>query len=148
MNAAAGVFRTVGALFVAAVVLNYPWEMARSFLFAPMGSIAQATWRCFVASLGDGLLVLAIFIAGWLAYRRATWFQRWSAGTIAFAIVLGAVTGAAVEWWGLNTGRWQYEPSMPLVPGVELGLVPLLQMPVLTLLTLWVTDAVVNRFGS
>ena len=137
-------FRTVAALFVAAVVLNYPWEMAQSFLFAPMGSILQASWRCFVASLGDGLMTLCIFTAGWLVYRRPTWFKSPSVGTVAFIIAVAALIGIVVEWWGLRTGRWQYQPSMPRVPGLGVGLVPLAQMPVLASLTFWLTD----RYGS
>src|SRR5262245_36509341 len=30
-------------------------------------------WHCFIASLGDGLLILGIFAAGWIALGRQTW---------------------------------------------------------------------------
>ncbi len=32
---------------------------------------------------------------------------------------------------------WNYLPTMPLVPGTDIGLVPLLQWIVLPLLTVW-----------
>jgi len=127
----AGVFRITAAVFVAAVVLNYPWEMAQSFLFEPMGPVAEASWRCFVASLADGLAMLGVFAAGSLVHRRAAWFQRSSGRAVTFTVLVGALIGMSVESWGLSTGRWQYTESMPRVPILDLGLVPLLQMPIL-----------------
>lgn len=94
----AGFGLVVLSVFVVAVVLNYAWEMAQAVLHEPMGSIVEASWGCFVASLGDGVIVLAIFAAGALRYRRVLWFARWSAGSVAFAVLLGAVIGA--PWSG------------------------------------------------
>lgn len=145
MKPCADALRTAAALFGVAVVLNYPWEMAQSVLFAPMGSIGQASWRCFVASLGDGVMILAIQFAGWLIYRRSRWFQHWSVGPIAFTMAAGALIGVVVEWWGLSTGRWQYGASMPRLPGFDLALLPLVQMPILAPLTFLARDRWVDR---
>jgi hypothetical protein len=134
-------------VFVLAVVLNYPWEMVQAVLYEPMGSIAEASWRCFVASLGDGAMIFVIFVTGWLLYRRSLWLAHRSSTRMAFAVVTGALIGAAVEWWGVSTGRWQYGERMPRVPGLQLGLVPLLQIPVLAPLTLWIAAWWVNRRG-
>src|SRR2546428_6841361 len=67
---------TVAAIFVVAVLGNYPWELAQAPLYAVMESFRTVAWHCFVASLGDGLLVLSIFAAGWVALRRHTWFMH------------------------------------------------------------------------
>lgn len=147
MRSNAGAFRTTATLLVVAVVLNYPWEMAQAFLFASMGSIAQASWRCFLASVGDGVMILGIHAAGCQLFRSRLWFRGASAGRIAFTIAVGALVGVAVEWWGLSIGRWQYEPTMPRVPGLELALVPLLQMPILAPVALRVTDWMLDRMG-
>ena len=64
--------KTVAAIFVVAVLGNYPWELAQAPLYAGMESFRG--WHCFVTSLGDGLLVLGIFAAGWIALGRQTWF--------------------------------------------------------------------------
>ena len=50
--------RTIATVFVFAVIINYPWELAHSQLYEGMGDFSLARWYCFVASLGDGLLVL------------------------------------------------------------------------------------------
>jgi hypothetical protein len=54
----------------------------------------------------------------------------------------------AVETWGLAAGRWQYSDSMPRVPGIELGLVPLLQIAILAPLTFWATARWLKRRES
>src|SRR5438445_524792 len=51
---------TVAAIFVVAVLGNYPWELAQAPLYAGMESFRTVAWHCFVASLGDGLLVLVV----------------------------------------------------------------------------------------
>lgn len=50
------------AIFVIAVAVNYVWELAQAPLYGPMeGAI---WWHCFVASIGDGVIVLLIFAIG------------------------------------------------------------------------------------
>ena len=127
----------VAVVFAVGVILNFMWEMAQAPLYAPMGSLREATWRCFKASLGDGVLILAVVAAGVLVFRSGAWFLRMSKVRLAFASGVGLVLGVLVELWGLNAGRWTYGPLMPRVPGTSLGLVPLAQMAVLVPLTFW-----------
>jgi len=65
---------TIAAIFTVAVLDNYPWELAHAPLYVGMESCRAVWWHCFVASLGDGLLVLGIFAADWIALGRQTWF--------------------------------------------------------------------------
>jgi hypothetical protein len=62
--------KTVVTIFVVAVLINYPWELTQAPLYAGMESLRAMWWYCFVASLGDGLLVLGILVAGWIALGR------------------------------------------------------------------------------
>jgi hypothetical protein len=140
-----GLYGIVLSVFGLAVALNFVWEMAQAALYQPMGSIAEARWRCFVASVADGVMVLAIFGAGVLLFGRIVWFGRWSSGSLAFTVLLGALIAAVVEWWGLSTGRWGYDGTMPRVPGLELGVVPIVQIPLLALLTFWIAARLLNR---
>ena len=84
--------------------------------------------------------VLGVFAAGSLVHRRAAWFQRSSGRTVTFTVLVGALIVMAVESWGLSTGRWQYTESMPRVPILGLGLVPLLQMPILAPITMGMAE--------
>jgi len=47
-------------------------------------------------------------------------------------VAAGLAIAVAVEWLGLHVlRRWSYTPRMPLVPGLEVGLVPVAQMVIL-----------------
>jgi hypothetical protein len=120
---------TVAAIFVVAVLGNYPWELAQAPLYMGMESFRAVWWHCFVASLGDGLLVLGIFAIGWLFLRRHTWFVHPGIQGYGIMVTTGLVIGITIEWIAVHLlGRWRYTAWMPRVPGLAVGLVPVLQM--------------------
>lgn len=89
-------------------------------------------WHCFVASLGDSLLSLGIFAAGWLILRQYTWFVHPGVQGYAVMLTAGLGIGIAVEWVTVHLlERWMYTARMPLVPGLAVGVVPVAQMLVL-----------------
>lgn len=125
-------WRTLATLFVLAVLFNYPWELAQAPLYVGMNSFSTTWWHCFVASVGDGFLVLLIFATGWVVLRRQTWFVQPEVRGYFLMLVAGLVIGASVEWAAVQVaGRWAYTAQMPLVPGLGVGIVPILQMLVL-----------------
>jgi hypothetical protein len=59
------------SIFVVAVSLNCLWELAQAPLYVGLGSYTgEVFWHCFVASLGDGIMVLLIVAAGWITLRQ------------------------------------------------------------------------------
>jgi hypothetical protein len=123
---------TVAAIFAVAVLGNYPWELAQAPLYVGMESFRTVAWHCFVASLGDGLLVLGIFATGWVALRRYRWFVRPGVQGYGVMLMTGLVLGIAIEWIAVHRlGRWMYTVQMPLVPGLAIGVVPVVQMLIL-----------------
>lgn len=125
-----------------AAVFNYAWELAQSPLYVGMGSLDQVWWHCFMASLGDGLIVLLIFAAGWMVLHRQDWFV--SPGVRGYAVMLatGLVMSVSIEWIAVHiVGRWAYTERMPLVSGLGVGLLPILQLLVLPPLIFWVAAA-------
>jgi hypothetical protein len=123
-------FRLV-LVFSLAVVMNYLWELAQTPLYAGV-EFPGAIWHCFVAALGDGLLVLLVFGAVAAATRSLDWYQRPGARDYLAMVFAGLVVGFAVEWWGLHVAqRWVYSDLMPRIPGTGVGAAPILQMLVL-----------------
>jgi hypothetical protein len=121
--------RTVVTVFILAVIVNYPWELAHSPLYEGMGDFGLARRHCFVASLGDGLLVLIIFGAGWAAQRRSNWFMNPGRNGYLVMLAVGLVIGVFVEWTAVHVmGRWAYTPRMPMIPLFNIGLTPVAQM--------------------
>ena len=92
--------RRLITLFMVAVLFNYPWELAQSPLYQGMGSLNRMWLHCFLASLGDGLLVLLIFAAGRIAFHRQDWFAH--PGIKGYALMLGAGLASA----SASSGSW------------------------------------------
>ena len=90
---------------------------------------ARTFLYCFLASLGDGLLVLLIFAAGWAWFRRREWFVPHGARGYLLMLAAGFVIAVAIERVATGTGQWRYGELMPRVFGV--GLAPVAQMLVL-----------------
>jgi hypothetical protein len=121
--------KAITVVFIVAVAVNYPWELAQAPLYEGMSDFSLALWHCFMASLGDGLLVLLIFGAGWAALRRSDWFVN--PGRLGYLVMLasGLVIGIVVEWAAVHVmGQWTYAPRMPVIPTFNIGLAPVAQM--------------------
>ena len=119
-------------LFFVAVAVNFAWEMAQMSLYASTGAWAQDAAGCLRASLGDGGMVLAIYAAGALVFRRLDWFRRPGVSGYAVMLTMGGILATTFEMAALRSGRWAYGPSMPRLPmAAPLGLLPTLQMVIL-----------------
>jgi len=116
-------------LFVISVALNYLWEMGQAFLFVGM-DYSAATWlHCFVASLGDGVLVGLIHFSGRMVMGGSDWFTRPGLKAYAIMVASGLLIGVLVEWVAVHKlARWTYTEAMPLIPMLDVGWVPVLQM--------------------
>jgi hypothetical protein len=122
----------LATVFVVAVLFNYPWELAQAPLYVGMNSFRATWWHCFRASLGDGLLVFIIFAAGWAVLWRRDWFVHPGVRGYLVMLAIGLTIGVSVEWGAVHLlGRWAYTAQMPLLPGLGVGIAPLLQMLVL-----------------
>ena len=130
--------RRVVTLFVIAVPLNYLWELGESPMYLPPSRLQDLWWHCFRASLGDGLLVGLIYVVCSILFRNLDWYVRISASRLFAMLGIGLAVGVLVEWAALRTHRWTYAVTMPLVPGLQVGLVPVVQMLVLPLLVFWI----------
>ncbi len=136
-------------LFVIAVLINYVWEIVQAPFYVGMKSFKLVWWHCGLAALGDGLLVLLIYAAGWAALRRRDWFVH--PGVIGYAVMLlaGLIISVSIEWLAVSvTNRWAYTARMPLVPLLNVGLAPVAQMLVLPLLIFRILAAWCNRASA
>jgi hypothetical protein len=116
-------------IFVGAVFANYLWELAQSPLYVGLEDIRRTLWHCFVASLGDGLMVLGIVAGGGVILRQRDWFLHPGVRGAIVMLLMGLVLGVTVEWVAVHVlQRWAYTARMPRVPGIDVGIVPVAQM--------------------
>ncbi len=121
--------KAIAAVFIVAVAVNYPRELAPAPFYEGIGDFSLALWHSFVSSLGDGMLVLLIFGAGWAALRRSDWFVNIGRKGYFVMLAAGMAIGAVVEWTAVHVmGRWIYAPQMPVIPILDIGLAHVAQM--------------------
>ena len=116
-------------VFVIAVPISFLWELCQRPLYVGMADTPESFFHSFVASLGDGLLTLLIYGVTWGVFRRGDALGHVGADRWGVILLTGFVVGLAVEWIGLRVlHRWAYTMAMPLIDGLGLGWVPVLQM--------------------
>ena len=118
------------SVFIVAVLVNYAWELAQAPLYVGLEEYNLGVfWHCFVASLGDGIMVLLIVATGWITLKRRDWFERPGMAGYVVMLTAGFMLALFVEWLGLHVlRRWEYSERMPLLPALRVGLAPIAQM--------------------
>lgn len=124
-------------LFLWAVFLNYLWELSQLPLFQGFASfhLGVALEHCAWYTLGDATIVLSLYALG--AWWRGTWnwgFRLQWRDYLWFPL-MGMFVAIVIEYLALAWGRWEYGADMPLVPGMSVALLPVIQMSVLPLLS-------------
>ena len=110
--------------------LHFVWEMLQTPFFAemPFRPHWPATLFCLSATLGDVVAgVFAFGCAALLAHHRF-WFLAPSRLMISVYLGVGLLLTVALELHAIHiAGRWAYSPLMPTIPGLAIGLIPVLQ---------------------
>lgn len=61
------------------------------------------------------------------------------------AAAAGSVSALLVEWTALSVGAWSYNERMPIVPLLDAGLWPGLQLTILVPVTMWAATRACRR---
>lgn len=141
--------RDSSRIFVMSVILNYPWERVQSSLYLTKDGTAIPWWHCMLASLGDGLLVLLIFWAGRVVFGQPAWFEHPGLRGYLLMVVTGPAMIIPLEWilmYGVEW--WSYTADMYLVPGLAVGVSPVVQMLLLPPLIFWIVAMWGKRLTS
>ncbi len=127
---------------VFALLLNYPWEFAQAPLFAAMAEAPHwdAIKRCSTATLGDIVIMLIAYWSVAAIARSRYWITAPTAAHLMMFVAVGVTITVLIEQLalrGLWFGGWDYSSLMPVIPGIGVGLSPLLQWIVLPPLAVW-----------
>ncbi len=103
-------------LFVGAFLLNALWENLHSIFYTKYRGGSITEFILLRAALVDAFYILFLALA-------ARWFQKpW------MMVIGGFLLAVGIEVWALGTSRWAYASSMPLLPILDVGLLPVLQL--------------------
>jgi len=123
-----------------AFLLNLVWEFAQVPLFEgmPVAGHWRAIQVCARATAGDVAIALVAFWAVSWAWRSRLWILRPTTFQLGGFVAVGLVITVFIEWLSTQVlDRWAYSASMPTVPGLGVGLSPLLQWVLLPPLLAW-----------
>lgn len=127
-------------IFSISFLINLLWEVAHSLLYnwsaLPLVNDVYAYIpRILKASIGDGFITLGIYGLGLIKNRRVNWISNMKWGDYFLVILAGLFISVLIERVNVHfLGRWSYNEFMPLIPGIDVGLTPILQMLILPLL--------------
>lgn len=123
-------------------LLHFAWEMLQVPWFDGMLEASHGTvvWLCTRATFGDVVILIVAFWIGSATARQRGWIVPGLRLPALVTIAAGLLITVVFEW--LATGildRWSYADSMPVIPGLGIGLTPFLQWLLLPPLALWLT---------
>lgn len=127
------------------LILHGLWERTHIVLYTGYGAMEGALPAWLFATLGDLLYTFLIILFISAAKGGFGWIKRASMTDLLAAALLGALVALMVEYKGLYLGRWEYLPSMPIIPLLGIGLSPILQMTLITPMSLLITKHLFNR---
>jgi hypothetical protein len=136
-------------VFLFGFLLNIWYELLHSVFYThftqPGYTYLELVTMLVASAVADGFISLNLWFAV-TVFRRGEWSWRlpWEWSNVLFVITLGLGMQIIGEVVALNTGEWAYDAAMPLVPGLKIGLTPVLQMPLLILPIFWLAQRV-NR---
>jgi len=124
-------------LFTGTFVLNWFWEMLQMRAYSGLETISwrEAAPGCTMAALGDVGISVVLYGIGALAAGRLLWAAKNSWNVYCALALLALCYAALTERYALASHRWSYNHTMPIVPLLNIGLWPLLQLMVLVPLT-------------
>ena len=126
--------RFVGFALMLAFVLNFSWELSHCPLYEGCGYDPPHVAFLALASLADAIMAALLYLGLALVYQDGLWVRQMTWVRAFWLVILGGAGAALTEVVHLAVGSWVYTDRMPLIPGLGVGLSPVLQFAVLPLL--------------
>ena len=130
-------------LFVTAFLLHFLWEYLHYVLY--ICDVERLTCA-LVAALVDAFITLGIYYFFSGPYHDFVWFRRFSVRKIFLLLLVGFFIAYLIELRGLYFARWSYSALMPLIPVLQVGVSPIMQMMILPLVSLLISRFLLRVF--
>lgn len=119
--------KKLALIFAIAFLLNLVWENLHVNLYAHFqgGPITQFhLWR---ATLFDAVFIASLAIL----FIKNNYFKQ----RLWWALVFGLAAAILIEVYAININLWGYNDLMPIIPLLNIGLTPALQLGLLSFMT-------------
>lgn len=132
--------KVIAIYLIIAFILNFIWEMSQVALYKPhFDGVFDLVLVHVRATIGDIIIFLIIYAIVALALRETRWVLGNKILPLILASIFGFIFAIAIEKYALITGKWGYGELMPIIPFVEVGLTPVLQLTILVPLVSFIT---------
>jgi hypothetical protein len=135
-------------ILILALLLNFVWEMLQMPLYTGMKQNMQSIIFCALASVADAIMVLLLYYSFALIYKESFWVRRLISKRIALLMIASGLGAVLAEMIHLSQGNWAYAESMPLLPVVNVGLIPVLQFIFLPAFICYLSFVISRKLGS
>ncbi len=118
-------------VFFAAFFINLLWENLHAFLYLHNQGGFVSELVLLRATLVDAVIILVAF-----SFSRAM-PERYRT---MFIILTLFVVAILIERWALSTNRWAYSDLMPILPILNSGLTPTIQLAATAWCSIWISS--------
>ncbi len=125
----------VWRILLVGFLTNLVWENAQAFLYEGYEGFYQHFIMCLIATVVDAVAILALYLIFAGVLQDFYWVRHWNWKSILLIMLAGGLLAILFEKWALSRGEWSYTEAMPVVPFLQVGLSPLLQLTILPVLT-------------
>lgn len=132
-------------LFIVSFLLNFFWEISQMSFYAGVGMGQIGEYNLFLkthwwVSLKDALIVLGLYVIVALLLRNWHWGRHFTKKRLGILFILSFLWATGLEYYHVNIHHdWAYLPNMPLLPLIDVGLWPVLQMIIVPVVAVWLT---------
>lgn len=112
-------------------IVNLVWELLQGPLYKGFSFGFHHIFICTLGSLADTIMVMLIYFVLAFVYKNNYWFLKASVSKIILLILIGTLGAIGGEIWHTASGNWSYATNMPILPLVNVGLLPILQFMLL-----------------
>ena len=126
-----------GVVLVIGFSLNLIWENAQAPLYRGCNGFFRHFWTYLVASVVDALVLLLLYTLFAVFNQRLNWplhVKLWQYGLLS---LVGGLLAVWFEKRALAREHWSYTHNMTIVLILYVGVLPLLQLALLSCLTFY-----------
>ncbi len=142
------IFIWYATFFIVAVFFNFAWEFSQANLYEWLPPMEKTAGHLFWFGIKDAFFYLSFALVVSLFFRSLTWYKEPKIAYFVLLAFIGFIFSVFIEYDALNSARWAYLSSMPLIPILNVGLTPILQMTFGPLIVVWLMKLCVRSDPS
>ena len=101
------------------------------------------------ATAGDIIIMWTVYLMMALVHRSFTWFQEGWNWIVKFSLVgFSVLIAIVVELWAIKTERWAYTVNNPIVPFLDVSILPLMQMALINPISMFGSKIILTSLAK